>query len=301
MVFPASLGSGLPKQSLGQLRSAVQTVLERVHSEPSTGAWRSPLSLVGTEDALLQQLADSMLKEDCASELRVHLARSLPLPSSVDRPRIDLIVFVVNLHSKYSLRNVEESLHHVDATFFLGKAAFLATGAGRESHCSVHRNTIVKLAHTYRSPLFFCDLEDAEAWGTREVPALPDFPHNIPQKPKTSRGEATRSVIQLLCSPRSASGAPRCSLSTRMSQAWSLPSQNPVRQRLLPPAARPSSHGVDVKDVQRPGGLAWEDAVPSYRRLSGHHGTAPGTHAADLRWPRARCLSPEPAVPAEEL
>lgn len=31
--------------------------------------------------------------------------------------------------------------------------------AGRESHCSVHRNTIVKLAHTYRSPLFFCDLE----------------------------------------------------------------------------------------------------------------------------------------------
>ncbi|VFV35618.1 centromere protein m [Lynx pardinus] len=159
MVFPASLGSCLPGLSLGQLRSAVQTVLERVHSGPSTGAWRSPLSLVGTEDALLQQLADSMLKEDCTSELRVHLARSLPLPSSVDRPRIDLIVFVVNLHSKYSLRNVEESLHHVDATFFLGKAAFLATGAGRESHCSVHRNTIVKLAHTYRSPLFFCDLE----------------------------------------------------------------------------------------------------------------------------------------------
>uniref|UniRef100_A0A9L0R1X8 Centromere protein M n=1 Tax=Equus caballus TaxID=9796 RepID=A0A9L0R1X8_HORSE len=124
-----------------------------------------------------------MLKEDCASELKVssvdwtssalhlcsprslahegisHLAKSLPLPSSVTRPRIDLIMFVVNLHSKYSLRNVEESLHHVDATFFLGKVGFLATGAGRESHCSVHRNTVVKLAHTYRSPLLFCDLE----------------------------------------------------------------------------------------------------------------------------------------------
>uniref|UniRef100_A0A7N9CCS0 Centromere protein M n=1 Tax=Macaca fascicularis TaxID=9541 RepID=A0A7N9CCS0_MACFA len=60
-----------------------------------------PAQLVGTEDALLQQLADSMLKEDCASELKVHLAKSLPLPSSVNRPRIDLIVFVVNLHSKY--------------------------------------------------------------------------------------------------------------------------------------------------------------------------------------------------------
>ncbi|XP_049740509.1 centromere protein M isoform X7 [Elephas maximus indicus] len=85
--------------------------------------------LVSTEDALLQQLADSMLREDCASQLNVHLARSLPLPSSVTRPRIDLIVFVVNLHSKYSLQNVEESLCHVDASFFLGKVCFLATGA----------------------------------------------------------------------------------------------------------------------------------------------------------------------------
>lgn len=31
--------------------------------------------------------------------------------------------------------------------------------AGRDSHCSIHRNTVVKLAHTYRSPLLFCDLE----------------------------------------------------------------------------------------------------------------------------------------------
>lgn len=30
-----------------------------------------PGKLVGTDEALLQQLADSMLKTDCASELRV--------------------------------------------------------------------------------------------------------------------------------------------------------------------------------------------------------------------------------------
>ncbi|KAK1341668.1 hypothetical protein QTO34_018085 [Cnephaeus nilssonii] len=82
-----------------------------------------------------------------------------PLPSDVNRPRIDLIVFVINLHSKYSLQNVEESLRHVDATFFLGKVGFLVTGAGRDSHCSVHRNTVLKLARAYRSPLLFCDLE----------------------------------------------------------------------------------------------------------------------------------------------
>lgn len=31
--------------------------------------------------------------------------------------------------------------------------------AGRDSHCSVHRNSVLKLARTYRSPLLFCDLE----------------------------------------------------------------------------------------------------------------------------------------------
>ncbi|XP_040842831.1 centromere protein M isoform X1 [Ochotona curzoniae] len=122
--------------------------------------------LVGTDDAVLQQLADSMLQKNCTSELRVHLAMSLPLPSSLSRPRIDLVVFVINLHSKYSLQNVEKSLCHVDASYFLGKVCFLATGGG---------------------------------------------------------------------------GLP-C-----------------------------------------------------------HHGAAPGPHAADLRWPRARCLGHEPAVPAEEL
>ncbi|XP_045042928.2 centromere protein M isoform X2 [Desmodus rotundus] len=91
--------------------------------------------LVGTEDALLQRLADSMLKEDCASDLKVHLAQSLPLPSNVTRPRIDLIVFVVNLHSKYSLQNVEESLHHVDAAFFLGKLGGTVTAASTGTLC----------------------------------------------------------------------------------------------------------------------------------------------------------------------
>ncbi|XP_021039185.1 centromere protein M isoform X4 [Mus caroli] len=96
---------------------------------------RATVLLVSTEDALLQQLAESMLKDDCASELRVHLANSLPLPSNVNRPRIDLIVFVINLHSKYSLQKVEEFLQHVDSSFFLGKVCFLVTGGGKLS-CS---------------------------------------------------------------------------------------------------------------------------------------------------------------------
>ncbi|XP_072598944.1 centromere protein M isoform X6 [Vulpes vulpes] len=102
------------------------SVLRPLDKQP--GLNTATILLVGTEDALLQQLADAMLKEDCASELKI-------------------------------LQNVEESLRHVDATFFLGKVGFLAMGAGQESHCSIHRNTVTKLANTYRSPVFFCDLE----------------------------------------------------------------------------------------------------------------------------------------------
>ncbi|XP_052017341.1 centromere protein M isoform X2 [Apodemus sylvaticus] len=94
---------------------------------------RATVLLVSTEDALVQPLAELMLKVDCASELRVHLANALPLPSNANRPRIDLIVFVINLHSKYSLQKVEESLSYVDSSFFLGKVCFLVTGGGKLS------------------------------------------------------------------------------------------------------------------------------------------------------------------------
>ncbi|XP_012332105.1 centromere protein M isoform X4 [Aotus nancymaae] len=136
------------------------SVLRPLDKLPSLNT--ATILLVGTEDALLQQLADSMLKEDCASELKVHLAKSLPLPSSVNRPRIDLIVFVVNLHSKYSLQNTEESLHHVDASFFLGKVCFLATGGGR---LSGHHGTAPG-AHA-------ADLRRPRAWCLGSEPAVP--------------------------------------------------------------------------------------------------------------------------------
>ncbi|NWV44122.1 CENPM protein, partial [Grantiella picta] len=90
-----------------------------------------------------------------------HLATSLPLPSERDhlRPRIDLIVFMIDIKSKYSLKNVETSLAHVDASFFLGKVCFLVTGVGRLNSCSVEMNAVCKLGETYCSPVLFCELE----------------------------------------------------------------------------------------------------------------------------------------------
>ncbi|NXI92338.1 CENPM protein, partial [Psophia crepitans] len=90
-----------------------------------------------------------------------HLAASLPLPAERDhlRPRIDMIVFMIDIKSKYSLKNVEASLAYVDASFFLGKVCFLVTGVGRVNCCSIEMNAVWKLGETYCSPVLFCELE----------------------------------------------------------------------------------------------------------------------------------------------
>ncbi|NWI09305.1 CENPM protein, partial [Crypturellus soui] len=90
-----------------------------------------------------------------------HLATSLPLSSERDnlRPRIDLIVFIIDIKSKYSLKNVEASLAHVDASFFLGKVCFLVTGVGRVNYCSIETNAVWKLRDIYCSPVLYCELE----------------------------------------------------------------------------------------------------------------------------------------------
>ncbi|XP_035759093.1 centromere protein M, partial [Egretta garzetta] len=117
--------------------------------------------LVGSDEGLQQKLAEAILREKKNFNISVHLATSLPLPSERDhlRPRIDLIAFMIDIKSKYSLKNVEASLAHVDVSFFLGKVCFLVTGVGRVNYCSVEMNTIWKLGEVYCSPVLFCELE----------------------------------------------------------------------------------------------------------------------------------------------
>ncbi|XP_007428496.1 centromere protein M isoform X2 [Python bivittatus] len=117
--------------------------------------------LVGTNDIFQQQLAETILKEKQDLKINIHLAASLPLPVERDhiRPRIDLIVFMINIQSKYSFEDIEASLIHVDANFFLGKVCLLVTGVGRMNQISVDMDAIWKLADRYCSPVLFCELE----------------------------------------------------------------------------------------------------------------------------------------------
>ncbi|KFO73035.1 Centromere protein M, partial [Cuculus canorus] len=90
-----------------------------------------------------------------------HLATSLPLPSDSDRlpPKIDLIVFMIDIKNKYSLKKVEDSLAYVDPSYFLGKVCFLVTGVGRVNCCSIEMNAVWRLGEVYCSPMLFCELE----------------------------------------------------------------------------------------------------------------------------------------------
>ncbi|XP_074934523.1 centromere protein M [Phalacrocorax aristotelis] len=119
------------------------------------------LLLVGSDEDLQQKLAAALLREKKNFRISIHIATSLPLPSERGhlRPRIDLIVFMIDIKNKYSLKNVEASLAHVDANFFLGKTCFLVTGVGRVNYCSVDMNDVWKLGEVYCSPMLFCEVE----------------------------------------------------------------------------------------------------------------------------------------------
>ncbi|XP_052646501.1 centromere protein M isoform X2 [Harpia harpyja] len=119
------------------------------------------LLLVGSDGGLQQRLAEAILREKKNFKINIHLATSLPLPPERDhlRPRIDLVAFMIDIKSKYSLKNVEASLAYVDDSFFLGKVCFLVAGVGRVNYCSVEMNAIRNLGEVYCSPVLFCELE----------------------------------------------------------------------------------------------------------------------------------------------
>uniref|UniRef100_A0A3Q0QTV2 Centromere protein M n=1 Tax=Amphilophus citrinellus TaxID=61819 RepID=A0A3Q0QTV2_AMPCI len=64
------------------------------------------------------------------SEISIH-SKSLPLPMENDenRPRIDLVVFIINLTSELSFQSAEASLKYLDPGYFLGKVCFMVTNS----------------------------------------------------------------------------------------------------------------------------------------------------------------------------
>uniref|UniRef100_A0A3B5AAL7 Centromere protein M n=1 Tax=Stegastes partitus TaxID=144197 RepID=A0A3B5AAL7_9TELE len=97
------------------------------------------------------------LRVDVAGSRR--LAKSLPLPMENDesRPRIDLVVFIINLTSELSFQSAETSLKYLDPGYFLGKVCFMVTNARNASVPTEHLDAVRKLAASLHCPLLFAE------------------------------------------------------------------------------------------------------------------------------------------------
>ncbi|XP_029006921.1 centromere protein M [Betta splendens] len=114
--------------------------------------------LVEREERFQQNLADALVG-DTTVTVNVRLAKSLPLPmdNEESRPRIDLVVFIINLTSELSLKSAEASLKYLDPGYFLGKVCFLATNARNTSVPTERLDAMRKLAASLHCPLLFAE------------------------------------------------------------------------------------------------------------------------------------------------
>uniref|UniRef100_A0A1A8S2V5 Centromere protein M n=1 Tax=Nothobranchius rachovii TaxID=451742 RepID=A0A1A8S2V5_9TELE len=117
--------------------------------------------LVDNEEKFQLRLGDALLKETSVV-VNVRLAKSLPLPVNERRPRIDLVVFIINLTSEPSFQSAEASLKYLDPGYFLGKVCFMVT-KGRNASVPTRRLDAVRmLAASLHCPLLFAEDQTPE-------------------------------------------------------------------------------------------------------------------------------------------
>ncbi|XP_037108017.1 centromere protein M [Syngnathus acus] len=119
--------------------------------------------LVEREEEFQQRLAEALV-EETAVTLNVRLAKSLPLPSENQhsRPRIDLVVFIINLASELSLHSAQASLKYLDPGYFLGKVCFMATNARSVMASPERLDALRELASSLHCTLLFAEDQTAD-------------------------------------------------------------------------------------------------------------------------------------------
>ncbi|XP_017285959.1 centromere protein M [Kryptolebias marmoratus] len=117
--------------------------------------------LVENQEQLQHMLADVLVKETPLT-VTVRLAKSLPLPVDESRPRIDLVVFIINLTSELSFQSAEDSLKYLDPGYFLGKVCFMVTNARHASVPTERLDALRRLAASLHCPLLFAEDQTPE-------------------------------------------------------------------------------------------------------------------------------------------
>lgn len=114
--------------------------------------------LVECEEQFQQGLAEALVEETSMS-VNVRLAKTLPLPMDNEemRPRIDLVVFIINLTSELSFQSAKASLNHLAPGYFLGKVCFMVSNARSPAVPSDRLDAVRTLAASLHCPLLFAE------------------------------------------------------------------------------------------------------------------------------------------------
>ncbi|TSK18085.1 Centromere protein M [Bagarius yarrelli] len=111
--------------------------------------------LIENDEKFQSKLADAIVQREKDANVNVRLACRLPLPveKSETRPRVDLVVFIVNLLCERSFQVVENSLSYLRSDFFLGKVCFMVTGARCGTLAQERLLSVKKLAASHQCPV----------------------------------------------------------------------------------------------------------------------------------------------------
>jgi len=94
--------------------------------------------------------------------LSVRKASELPLPNK-ERPRIDFIVFMVDMTNNQSFTNLKSNLQKVDPEYFVqGKSCILATRFDLQQKFAFKTEELGSLVETYTITDFYVNLTDKE-------------------------------------------------------------------------------------------------------------------------------------------
>ncbi|TRY86071.1 hypothetical protein DNTS_030168 [Danionella cerebrum] len=120
--------------------------------------------LIENEEELQVKLANSIVQHEKDFNVNVRLAKKLPLPveNKEARPRLDLIVFIINLLSERSFQSAETSLAHLHSDCFLGKVCFLVTNARCGSLTQERLLSVRRLASSHQCPVLCSEHRTAD-------------------------------------------------------------------------------------------------------------------------------------------
>ncbi|XP_077979432.1 centromere protein M-like [Glandiceps talaboti] len=120
--------------------------------------------LVGVDGIGKHQLADAMLDLNTTFNLHVRTTTNLPLPeeNAESRPKIDFVVFIIDMSKKNSFTMVESCVKLLDINYFLGRVCFVITHADKPNLQNVSLQAVIGLCDAYDSPMVWGSMETKE-------------------------------------------------------------------------------------------------------------------------------------------